>query len=98
MHVTLEVITLLKSLLFWCLLITLLFHKLLSDQHIFIALPKMSNQLWQLKHFFLLLCAWNLSKYALLLSHGNDLYKLKIPIFFFNDNWASLKKNIYTKF
>ena len=52
MHITLEVITLLKSLLFWCLFITLLFHKLLSDQHICIAFPKMSNQLWQLKHFF----------------------------------------------
>ena len=30
----------------------LLFYKLLSDQHIFIAFPKKSNQLWQLKHFF----------------------------------------------
>lgn len=76
-----------------CLL--LLFHMLLSDQHIFIVPPKLSNQLWQLKHFFLLWCARNSAKYALLSPHGNNLYKLKIAIFHFNDNWAVSGTNIW---
>lgn len=86
MHVTLEVVTILKNLLLWWLLIILLFYEL-SDQYAFIVPTKLSNQLWQFEKV-ILLSTRNSAKYALLFPHGNDFYKLKIAIFHFNDNWA----------
>lgn len=54
----------------------------------FIVPPKLSNQLWQLKKVFLLLRTRNSAKYALLSPQCNDLYKLKIAIFYCNDSWT----------